>query len=289
MMDPKSLELTIERSVPGELITNALAIQAFVEERIKDYAPEKFYDDPDRAKKERSVLNAASKELNTRRLALERDFMRPFDDFKAIIKATTTRIDYASAKLDEIVKAVEETQKNEERRDIEAIFEKKAFTLAALDRLFDPRWLNKGMKIKDIQDELDAKIKKIYGDIEIIEALPEDALEVKAQYLETLDIGAALGMAQRLKANRERIAQEARDREDRKHQEHLADQAVILGVDASAEAIADEYSSLAAEALEIEKDPIIEYTLRFKGTKAQLIALRTYMTAQGIEYTKVEE
>jgi len=289
MMDPKSLELTIERQVQGELITNALAIQAFVEERILDYAPEKFYDDPDRAKKERSVLNAASKELNNRRLALERDFMRPFDDFKAIIKATTTRIDFASSKLDEIVKAVEETQKNEKRREIEAIFEKKAFTLSTLDRLFDPRWLNKGTKIQDVEYEIDAKIDKIYNDIKVIEALQEDIIEVKAHYLETLDIGAALSMAQRLKANRERIAQEARDREERLHREHLADQAVILGVDAAAEAIADEYSSLAAEALEIEKDPIIEYTLRFKGTKAQLIALRTYMTAQGIEYTKVEE
>jgi hypothetical protein len=271
------------------LITNALAIQAFVEERILDYAPEKFYDDPDRAKKERSVLNAASRELNNRRLALERDFMRPFDDFKAIIKATTTRIDYASAKLDEIVKAVEETQKNEKRLEIEAIFEKKDFTLATLDRLFDQRWLNKGMKLKDVEAELEVKIKKIYGDIAAIRGLPEDADEIKAHYLETLDIGAALGMAQRLKANRERIAQEALDREERLHREHLADQAVILGVDAAAEAKAEPIVSLAAEALEIEKDPIIEYTLRFKGTKAQLIALRTYMTAQGIEYTKVEE
>jgi hypothetical protein len=288
-MDPKSLELTIERNVPGELVTNALAIQAFVEERIKDYAPEKFYDDPDRAKKERSVLNAASKELNTRRLALEREFMRPFDEFKAIIKTTTQAIDYAASRLDEIVKAVEETQKNEKRRDIEALFEKKAFDLAPLDRIFDQRWLNKGAKMKDIDAEMTASIKKIYSDIAVIEALPEDAIEVKAQYLETLDIGAALGMAQRLKANRERIAEEKRTREERQHREHLADQAIILGKEAQEEAKAEPLASLAAEALEIEKDPIIEYTLRFRGTKAQLIALRTYMTAQGIEYTKVEE
>lgn len=287
-MDQKSLELTIERNIPGELVTNAKAIQAFVELRVKDYAPEKFYDDPDLAKKERGVLNSASKELNTRRLALEREFMRPFDEFKAVIKQTTNAIDFAAAKLDEIVKAVEETQKNEKRRDIEALFDGKSFTLATLDRIFDTKWLNKTTKIKDIDAEMTAAIKKIYSDISVIESLPEDAIEVKAHYLETLDIEAALGMAQRLKSNRERIAEEARTREERKHQEHIAEQAIILGADAAAEAIADEYSSLAAEALEMEKDPIIEYTLRFKGTKAQLLALRAYMTAQGIEYTKVE-
>lgn len=288
-MDPKSLELIIEKEVHGELVTNALAIQAFVEERIKDYAPEKFYDDADRAKRERSVLNAASKDLNGRRLALEREFMRPFEDFKSIIKATTTRIDYAAAKLDEIVKAVEETQKAEKRLCIEELFKGMTFGLASLDQLFDPKWLNKGTKLKDIEAELEAKIQRIYSDIAVIEALPFDALEVKAQYLETLDIGAALATAQRLKANRERLEAEARDRDDRKHREHLEDQAIILGIDATEESKADPIESLAAEALGVEKDPIIEYTLRFRGTKAQLIALRTYMTAQGIEYTKVEE
>jgi len=287
MIETKDLALTIEKQVPGELVTNALAIKAFVEERIKDYAPENFYDDPDRAKKERSVLNAASKELNTRRLALEREFMAPFDEFKSIIKETTGRIDYASSKLDEIVKAVEETQKAEKRLCIEEIYKGMNFDLAPLDRLFDQKWLNKGTKLKEVEYEMDAKIKKIYSDIEIIEALPEDAIEVKAQYLETLDIGAALGMAQRLKANRERIAQEARDREERQHQERLRDQAIILGEDAERGSKADHMATLAAEALGIPKDPIIEYTLTFRGTKSQLVALRQYMTSLGIEYEKV--
>lgn len=288
MIETKDLALTVERQVPGELVTNALAIKAFVEERVKEYTPEKYYDDPDAAKKDRAVLNSASKELNTRRLSLEREFMKPFDEFKAIIKQTTTAIDFAASKLDEVVKAVEETQKNEKRRDIEALFSAKGFDLVPLDRLFDQKWLNKGNKMKDVEADLDDRIAKVYADIKVIEALPEDAAEVKAQYLDTLDIGAALATAQRLKANRERIAAEERDRDDRQHREKLQEQEKDLRVEAAREAKAEPMATLAAEALGIEKDPIIEYTLKFRGTKAQLISLRAYMTSEGIEYEKVE-
>lgn len=287
MIESKDLELTIEKQVPGELITNALKIKEFVEERIKDYTPEKYYDDPEAAKKDRAILNGASKELNNRRLSLEREFMRPFDEFKSIIKDTTNAIDRAAAKLDEVVKAVEETQRNEKRRDIEAIFEKKGFELVPLEKIFDPKWLNKGTKIKDIEKELDGKIAKIYSDIKVIEALPSDVVEVKAQYLDTIDIGSALEMAQRLKANRERLAEEERTREDREHFAKIETQKKELAAEAEREGKEEHIIDMAAEALGVEKDPIIEYTLTFRGTKAQLVALKKYMISLGIEYEKV--
>lgn len=287
MIKSKDLELTIEKQVPGELITNALKIKEFVEERIKDYTPEKYYDDPEAAKKDRAILNGASKELNNRRLSLEREFMRPFDEFKSIIKDTTNAIDRAAAKLDEVVKAVEETQRNEKRRDIEAIFEKKGFELVPLEKIFDPKWLNKGTKIKDIEKELDGKIAKIYSDIKVIEALPSDVVEVKAQYLDTLDIGSALETAQRLKANRERLAEEERTRADREHFAKIETQKEELSVEAEREGKQEHIIDMAAEALGVERDPIIEYTLTFRGTKAQLVALKKYMISLGIEYEKV--
>jgi hypothetical protein len=47
-------------------------------------------------------------------------------------------------------------------------------------------------------------------------------------------------------------------------------------------------ASLAADAdEEEEKDPIIEYTLTFRGTRSQLVAMKEYMLDLGIEYSKV--
>lgn len=288
MINVTDLTLVVKEQSLGALVTNALDIKAFVEERVKDYTPERYYDDPDAAKRDRAVLNSASKSLNQKRLDLEREFMRPFDEFKAIIKQTTAAIDYAASRLDEVVKAVEETQKNEKRRDIEQYFTGKSFDLVPLDRLFDPRWLNKGAKMADVQAELDSKIAKVYGDIKTLEAL-EDAADLKAMYLDTLDIGAALQRGQALKANRERLAKEAADRKEREHAEKLDAQAVELRQDVEDDKKSAPTIILAAEALEVKTDPIIEYTLKFKGTRSQLVALRQYMTTLGIEYERVNE
>jgi len=288
VIEVKDLALTVAKQIPGELVTNALDIQEFVSERVKEYTPEKYYDDPDAAKKDRAVLNSASKELNARRLSLEREFMRPFDEFKIIIKQTTTIIDSASAKLGEVVKAVEETIRNEKKRDIETLFAGKGFSLVPIDRIFDPRWLNATAKIKDVEAELDAKIAKVYADIEVIASLPADVAETKAQYLDTLDIGAALATAKRLRENRERLAEEERTRTDRLHTKHIIVQAQELSIDAAREAKSEPVANMAAEALGIDSDPIIEYTIRFRGTRSQLVAMRQYVTSLGIEYDKIE-
>lgn len=288
MIEVKDLTLTVEKQVAGELVTNALKIQAFVAERVKEYTPEKYYDDPDAAKKDRAALNAASKELNQRRLSLEREFMRPFDEFKTVIKQTTTVIDAAASKLDEVVKAVEETIRNEKQRDIETLFDGKGFDLVPLARLQDSRWLNATAKMKTVEAELDAKIAKVYADIATIEAIGSDVTEAKAAYLDTLDIGLALATAQRLKANRERVAKEEEERATRLHAAHITTQARELAVDAVKEAKAEPIAKWAAEALGIEADPVIEYTIRFRGTRSQLVAMRQYITSLGIEYDKLE-
>lgn len=288
MIEVKDLALTVQKQVPGELVTNARAIKAFVEERVKEYTPEKYYDDPEAAKKDRAVLNAASKELNTKRLALEREFMRPFEEFKSVIKETTSTIDFASSRLDEIVKAVEETQENEKRRAIKDLFESRAFTLVSLDKIFDSRWLNKGFKIKEIDEEISRKIAAIYQDLAIIDSLPADVDEVKAHYLDNLDIGTALAVASRLKANREAIKLEEETRETRVHEQKIKQQEMDLIKDALIERSSEVLSSMVDDALGIKSDPVIEYTLRFKGTRAQLVSLRSYMNDQGIEYEKVE-
>jgi len=288
VIEVKDLALTVQKQVPGELVTNARAIKAFVEERVKEYTPEKYYDDPEAAKKDRAVLNAASKELNTKRLALEREFMRPFEEFKSVIKETTSTIDFASSRLDEIVKAVEETQENEKRRAIKDLFESRAFTLVSLDKIFDSRWLNKGFKIKEIDEEISRKIAAIYQDLAIIDSLPADVDEVKAHYLDNLDIGTALAVASRLKANREAIKLEEETRETRVHEQKIKQQEMDLIKDALIERSSEVLSSMVDDALGIKSDPVIEYTLRFKGTRAQLVSLRSYMNDQGIEYEKVE-
>lgn len=294
-IETKDLTLTVERQVPGELVTNALAIEAFVAERIKDFIPEEYYDDPEAAKKDRAVLNAAAKDLNARRLSLEREFNAPFEPVKAAIKRATDMLTLGADKLGEVWSAVEETKRNEKRREIEQAWTATAFDLFPLSRVFDDRWLNKGTKMPDVIDAINAVIARTYKDLRTIETAitdEKDAATIKALYLESLDIGEALAKGQAIKANRDRLAKEAAERTEREaaatKQQALDD----LAKEADAELEADRVAPLAAAALAeegeaAEFDPIVTKALRFRGTRAQLLGLKQYMADNGIQYETI--
>jgi len=260
MIEPKDLVLTVERQVPGELVTNALKIKSFVEERLKDFEPGKYLD-IDQAKKDRAVLNAASKELNQKRLDLERQFMAPFEEFKKIIKDTTGLIDEASRKIDAIVKAAEDEERQRKQAEIEKIYADIGHDVVPLAKIFDQRWLNKTKKLAEIATEIADRKQKILSEIKVINSLP-DKEEVLAYYLDTLDIGAAMDLAQRLKENRERVKE------------------------LEAKPVLNKKDENVQESIQCE--PIIEYTLRFRGTKSALMELRACMDRLGITYEKVE-
>ncbi len=287
MIEAKDLVLTVERQVPGELVTNALKIKAFVEERLKDFEPGKYLD-IDQAKKDRAVLNAASKELNQKRLELERQFMAPFEEFKKVIRETTSLIDEASRKIDAIVKAAEDEERHKKMEEIEKIYADIGLDVVPLAKIFDQRWLNKTKKITEIAAEIADRKIKIQNDLKVINSLP-DKDEVLAYYLDTLDISGAMSLAQKLKENLERAKALEQERKKAIEQErqNAAEQK-------QAEAVKPDQQEAVAqkrEAIENEQNAVleyVEYTLRLRGTKSALLELRACMERLGITYEKVE-
>jgi hypothetical protein len=158
---------------------------------------------------------------------------------------------------------------------------------------FDDRWLNKGYKLPDIKKEIDTKIAEIYGNIKVLENIGDHGTIAKAFYLETLDMGAAMLKVQTLKDNAARLAREQVNRETRQAEEQVAHNATTERREEWAAVREERVKSLADEALDIEEPAIptgpeiMEYTLQFKGTEAQLLKLREYMTSQGIPYEKL--
>jgi hypothetical protein len=288
MIETKDLTLEVREEKLGELVTNALEIKAFVEERLTEYKPENYIGKTDEAKKDRAELNKASKELNAKRLELEKRFMKPFDEFKAVIKDTTSAIDGASKKLDEIVKGEEEREKEEKRHLIEQFWTEQKFELVTLKKIFDEKWLNKTSKNKDTFEEIKARIKTILSDIKTLETL-EDADILKQLYLDNLDMGAAIRKSADLKAYREKLAVEAKERAEREARSTIAEQQREIAkeeIKAQKDAPA---ASLAAMALDEvpDDDPEMSYTLQFTAKRSVLFALRQYMTDNGIIYKKL--
>lgn len=290
MINPKDLALVIDEFTPGALITNVIKIKDFVEERIKDYTPEQYIGMADMAKLDRAELNNAAKTLNAKRIELEKEFMRPFVDVKTLITTTVKTIEGAAAKLDEIVKEEESREKAAKREEIEIYFAGKAFILAPLDKIFDQRWLNKGIKAKEWQADIDAKIDKIYADIKIIERLQNDAEVIKSVYLTTLSIDAALKQADALEENRKVLQKEKEARANREADAELkkAEQTLEAEIINDWKDQATAATIAAATGAEIEEsDPFIFLELRVSGNKSAIYRLKEWMLKNGIQYEKL--
>lgn len=293
MLTTNELELQATLSL-GTLESNAQHIKELVLAKLDDYRPELYVGKIAEAKADRAILNTTEKQLNAKRLELERQYMAPFMAFKGQIQDTCSAIKEASSKLDEIVKAEEQREKDEKKAEIQAYFDSKELTLFTLDAIFDPKWLNKSTKLKEIKSAIDERIAKTFTDLEILSRFPsEDVPLLKTVYLETLDISVAMAKAESLKANRERLAREKLERELTQQKAELAKQNKEELRENLKNQEAQQAESTALLALDIELEevaqPLEEYALVLKGTRTQLLGIRQYMTQQGVIYKKLTD
>lgn len=269
------LSLQVEELSLGKLTTNAQIILATVREKLAGYNSENYSEtNIGDAKKDKADLNAAAKKLNDERLALERKWMTPFEDFKAVVTETVTAIKQASSQIDAVVKEVEQREKDEKKAKIVAMFDKAGCQLFTLDQIFKPEWLNKGTKEKDIEASIVFAIDKVKSDLAILDRIDEP--EAKAYYLSTLNLDLALAEADRIKANRERLAKVEVENANPIVQPEPATEVepapIVVNFNAPLNPASEE---------------IHERRLLVRGTKAQLIALGEYMTSTGIDFEKL--
>lgn len=163
------LELRVTKNVVGVLETNIEQLEAYVTAKLEEYKPETYFGDADMARKDRAELNNSKKVLSQARIQLMRELMKPYSDFETRCKNLEKMIDTASGKLDDIVKTKEEEEKTAKKIRITEIWNSRNFTIVSLEKIFNPRWLNKTCKEKEIVTEIDAVIAHIYDDLKKIE------------------------------------------------------------------------------------------------------------------------
>lgn len=204
----KDLELVVSAKTLGSLTTNAIQIRDLVKNALPKYDISNYNESNiDVAKKDKAMLNNASKVLNAKRIELEKEFLKPFDELKNTITETVKLIGECSGKIDTVVKTSEQKEKDAKRASIQKHWDSKAFTLVTLDKVFDDKWLNKGLKEKDIFKEIDTKIAKINDDLVTLEAIGQDVELLKSIYLGDLDLNKAIQYANTLKANKAKVQQ----------------------------------------------------------------------------------
>lgn len=263
------LELVVKEKTLGALITNAKDLKVLVENSISKYDASNYSeDDIEKAKEDKAILNRFAKELNKKRIELEKEFSAPFEEFKRTVTDTIAIINDASKKIDDVVKIVENREKDEKRKSIDDFFCERGFDkIVPLSKIFDEKWLNKTASIKSIKSSIESKIEDVTTSLAIIEALEEDVDVLKLYYLEKLDINETLKYAKSLKENRERL----KAIEATRNEEEPAS-ALVTGEESS---------------ISQNKEEVLERTFKVRCAKEKLIALGNFMNNNGILFRKL--
>lgn len=232
-------------------------------------------------KAERAKLSKLREAVETKRKEVKREYMAPYTDFESKVKELVAIIDAPIAAIDGQLKAFDDLRREEKRAEIQktyaALVPAEMQTILPLERIFDPKWLNATVKIKAVEEGLAAMVQQTEDDLQVLDMVePEFAAAVRARYMETLNIGAALRYKQTLVA-----AAEAAKR-----------RAEAMAAPAAAPAHEPEPVQEAPAAPaepELVEEPVKLYRLRleFRLTQDQANALKHFLEASNIDYMKI--
>lgn len=276
-LNENELTLVVSKQELGVLETNALAIKEKVEGLLLNYDAKNYdINSIDKAIKDRALLNKTSKVLNDKRIALEKEFNKPFETFKSIIKETTDLIKEASSKIDEVVKNVENQEKEEKKKNIINIFESEVSELKEVlpfERIFDERWLNKTFDIKDVERDLKIKLEQIRNDlITISELHSKYEIELKNDYLSHFDLGLVIRKNSDLTQKEELLKNQTEETEKVVEEKKI-----------------EKMNEMATTKVEEKMiDPVMTYVLKITGKKSQLVALKIFLNTNEMQFEKVE-
>ena len=276
-INENELTLVVNRQELGVLETNALAIKEKIEKLLPSYDSSNYnINNIDKAVKDRALLNKTSKALNDKRIAIEKEFNKPFENFKTIIKETTDLIKSASSKIDEVVKEVENKDKEDKKKAILVIFEsevKELKDVLPFERIFDERWLNKTFDIKDVESAITSKLEQIRADlITISELHSKYEIELKNDYLMHFDLGLIIRKNSDL-IQKEELLKNQKEESEKVIEEKKEEKMIEMATTKVEEKMID---------------PIMTYTLKITGKKSQLVALKTFLNVNEMQFEKVE-
>lgn len=302
------LQLVVSEKTLGSLTTNAKQIRDMVKNALPKYDISNYNEDNiDQAKRDKASLNNAAKALNAKRLEIEKEFMKPFGEFKEIVNETVQLISQCSSNIDSVVKQSELIYKENKKKAIRAYFDANNANLIDFNKIFKEAWLNKTVKEKNVFVDIDNIIAGIERDIQTIETMAEDADVLRTYYMDTLNINSTIQYGNRLKEQRERAkaAEEARTKavEEAKVEVSIKRKdAEEYRINAEKEQNKTRPANPFVECAPTQQPPFVEQpkeqsaqqseflTRAFKvtTTRENIIALGNFMNEKGIDFDKIE-
>ena len=192
-----NFELKIQAPKTKPVVWNYEEIKSDLTTALKDYESRVYTEDTiAEAKEDRAKLNKLKKAINDERIAREKEYMQPFNEFKSQAKELCDMIDTASSGIASQIDAFDEKRIDEKHDHIQKIFDEIIsnydLPFITLEKIYNDKWDNKSVTDKAIATEITDICEKAIKDLGIIAKMPNYSFEAAESYKESLDLNKAL-------------------------------------------------------------------------------------------------
>ena len=192
-----NFEVKVQMPKIKPVIFNFDELKSDLTTALADYQSRVYTEDTiAEAKEDRAKLNKLKKAINDERIAREKEYMQPFNEFKTQAKELCDMIDTASSGIGEQLEAFEQKRLAEKTSHIRTLFNDVAsnydIPFITLEKVMNDKWLNKATSDKAIVEEITERFEKAIKDLEVIRKMPNYSFEAEESYKTCLDLNTAL-------------------------------------------------------------------------------------------------
>ena len=291
----------LDTAVPQSLDFNFEEVKTWLGENLAAYRNMVVTEDGIAAvKSDKAKIRKISSAISEQRIAVKKRYLEPYNAFEANMKELSGMCDEASKNIDDQLKKFEEQRKAQKRAELLDFYQAlNAPAWLTFERIENPRWMNVTFSMDEAQKEITEKVSAINADMESISGFDaEFADEMLLEYRKTLNVSGAIQRGnelRRMKQERERrraeqeAAEKARAAEREEAERRRAEAAIAAqrAREAAEAATQPEEEQTQEPGKHLEEEAIQVLDFRVHVTQTQKIALRDWLTANGIRVTRV--
>lgn len=287
-MEALELKMTTDlaTAIPAEIGFNFEELEAELQRRLDHYNHLVVTEDAVKeAKEDLANLRKLREALETRRKDVKKQCEVPYKAFEAKEKRLIALIDAPISAINGQVKKFEDLEREQKRSEIEAAYgelvPEEIREIIPLNRILDPKWLNKGTTMKSIREGIETRVKRTNVDMALIDGVqPQYMTAVRAKYIATLDIESAMNERDKMMAAEQAFQQ--REAQRKASRPPVAEKPPV----AAQEPARPRYEEPIPKPRVEEK--LHDMTLAFRITQSQATALKQFLEANHIQYKRID-
>ena len=160
-----------------------------------EYYKNVVYDETEikEAKKDLVSLKKFVEALENIRKEIKKQCLAPYEEFEKEEKEIVAMFDEATLSINGQIKNFEQARKDKKLDEIKGLFVSAEFPeWVSFEQIFDERWLNVSVSIKNIETQINNTRKQIEKDLEMLRILPDFAFEAEQIYKRTFNVQKAI-------------------------------------------------------------------------------------------------